>query len=173
MKKIIENQSKNTLFNSILFLIFGIILFTNPGGIVKFLSYITGGILILIGITNLISYRKILKKLNIEETSKLVSGIILIILGLAVIIFSSFIETTIRLVFGAWIIYSGIIKLIDSITIKNDKVTFYVNLGISILMIIVGFYVALTGLAYKMIGLFIMIYSILDIASYISYKSVK
>lgn len=173
MKKIIEIKSKNSLFSSILFLIFGIVLFTNPGGIVKFLSYITGGILILIGGTNLISYRKVLKKLNIEETSKLISGIILVVLGLVVIIFSSFIETTIRLVFGAWIIYNGIMKLIDSMAIINDKTMFYVNLCISILMIIVGFYVALTGLAYKMIGLFIMVYSILDIVSFISYKSTK
>lgn len=173
MKKITVIENKNSLFNSILFLIFGIILFTNPGGIVKFLSYITGGILILIGITNLISYRKILKKLNIEETSKLITGIILIILGLIVILFSSFIETTIRLVFGAWIIYSGVLKLIETISFKSDKVTFYVSLAISILMIICGFYVALTNLAYKMIGLFIMVYSILDIISYVFYKRIK
>ena len=50
---------------------------------------------------------------------------------------------------------------------------FYINLGISILMIVVGFYVALIGLAYKMIGLFIMIYSILDIASFVTYKKEK
>lgn len=172
MKNMIKKE-KNSVFGSIIFLLFGIILFTNPGGIVKFISYITGGILILIGIINILGYNKTLKKLNIEETSKLISGVVLIILGLVVIIFSSFIETTIRLVFGAWIIYSGIMKLIDSLNIKNDKTTYYINLGVSILMIIVGFYVALTGLAYKMIGLFIMIYSILDIISFVSYKSSK
>lgn len=173
MKSVIIKENKNSIFSSILFLLFGIILFTNPGGIVKFISYITGTILIIIGITNILSYKKILKKLNVEESGKLISGIILIILGLIVIVFSSFIETTIRLVFGAWIIYSGIMKLIDSLNIKDDKITFYVNLGVSILMIIVGFYVALTGLAYKMIGLFIMIYSILDIVSFVSYKRIK
>jgi len=172
MQNIIKKE-KNSIFGSIIFLLFGIILFTNPGGIVKFISYITGGILILIGIINILGYNKTLKKLNVEETSKLISGIILIILGLVIIIFSSFIETTIRLVFGAWIIYSGIMKLIDSLNIKNDKTTYYINLGVSILMIIVGFYVALTGLAYKMIGLFIMIYSILEIVSFISYKKTK
>ncbi|MBE6149339.1 MAG: hypothetical protein E7170_01280 [Firmicutes bacterium] len=172
MKNMIKKE-KNSIFGSIIFLLFGIILFTNPGGILKFISYITGGILILIGIINILGYNKTLKKLNVEETSKLISGVVLIILGLVVIIFSSFIETTIRLVFGAWIIYSGIMKLIDSLNIKNDKTTYYINLGVSILMIIVGFYVALTGLAYKMIGLFIMIYSILDIVSFISYKRTK
>lgn len=169
MKKL-NIGSKDTLFNSILFLIFGIILFTNPGDIVKFLSFITGGILVFIGITNIISYKKVLKKLNIEETNKLISGVILIVLGCVVVLFSSFIETTIRLVFGGWIIYSGVMKLIEAISYKDDKTTFYINLAVSIFMIILGFYVALTSLAYKMIGLFIIVYSILDIISYVVYK---
>ena len=100
MKKIQEfvYDKNNSLFNSILFLLLGIILFTNPGGIVKFISYIIGGILIAIGIFNILSYYKTLKKLNIEYTSKLISGIIIIVIGFIVILFSSFIETTIRLV---------------------------------------------------------------------------
>lgn len=170
MKQLSILKNKNSIFSSILFLLFGIILFTNPLGIVRFISYITGSILVLIGIINILSYRKVLLKLNIEENGKLISGIILILLGLIVILFSSFIETTIRLVFGAWIIYSGVMKLIESMQIKDDKTTFYINIGISALMIIVGFYVALTGLAYKMIGLFIMFYAILDITSFVTYR---
>lgn len=168
MKKTIQN---NTLFSSILFLLFGVILFTNPGGILKFISYIAGSILLLIGIFNILSYYKTLKKLNIEQTSKLISGIIIIILALLVIFLSNFIETTIRLICGGWIIYSGITKLIEALNIKNDKITFYVTLGISILMIICGFYVSLrTNLILSLIGLFIMIYAILEITSYIFSK---
>jgi len=164
-------KSKNTLFISILFLLFGIILFTNPGGIFNFISYIAGGLLILMGIFNILSYYKTLKKLNIEDTIKLISGIILIILGIIVIIFSSFIETTIRLVCGGWIIYSGIVKLIEAIAIKNDKISFYVILAILVLMILCGFYVALTtNLVFSLVGLFIMIYAILDIVSYVTNK---
>lgn len=164
-------ENKNSLFNSILFLIFGIILFTNPGGILKFLSYIAGSILLIIGIFNILSYYKTLKKLNIEINIKLISGIILIILGFIVILFSSFIETTIRLVCGGWIIYSGIIKLIEAIAFKGDKITFYISLAVAVLMILCGFYVALTtNLVFSLIGLFIMIYAILDIVSYVTYK---
>ena len=127
MKKItvIGYSDDNSLVSSILFLIFGIILFTNPGGILKFISYIGGGALILIGIVNILGYRKTLKNLNIEVKSKLFIGILLIILGLFMIIFSSFIETTIRLIFGGWIIYSGIIRLIDTLNSKDDKISFY------------------------------------------------
>ena len=172
MKKItiINYSNDNSLFSSILFLLFGMILFTNPGGILKFISYIAGGSLILVGIFNIISYHKTLKKLNIEQKSKLISGIILAILGLFVILFSSLIETTIRLIFGGWIIYSGVMRLIETLNNKENTVSFVARLIVSILLIICGLYVALTDLVYSMIGLFIIIYAILDIIGYIFYK---
>ena len=173
MKKVemIVSNSKNNLFSSIIFLLFGIVLFTNPGGILKFLSYIAGGVLILIGIINILGYIKTLKNLNIEENIKLISGIILIVLGLIVMFFSSFIETTIRLIVGIWLIYCGILKIIDSTAFKSDKVSYYVDLIIGILIIALGFYVSLkTNLVLSIIGLFIIIYSILDIISYIVFK---
>lgn len=167
---IINYSNDNSLFSSILFLLFGIILFTNPGDILKFISYIAGGSLILIGIFNVISYRRTLKKLNIEQKSKLISGVLLMILGLFTILFSSLIETTIRLIFGGWIIYSGIMRLIDVLNNKENKVSFIGRLIVAILLIICGLYVALTDLVYSMIGLFIIIYAILDIIGYIFYK---
>lgn len=173
MKKVemIVSNSKNNLFSSIIFLLFGIVLFTNPGGILKFLSYIAGGVLILIGIINILGYIKTLKNLNIEKNIKLISGIILIVLGLIVMFFSSFIETTIRLIVGIWLIYCGILKIIDSTAFKSDKVSYYVDLIIGILIIALGFYVSLkTNLVLSVIGLFIIIYSILDIISYIVFK---
>lgn len=172
MKKItvIGYSDDNSLISSILFLIFGIILFTNPGGILKFISYIAGGALILIGVINILGYRKTLKNLNIEQKSKLFIGVLLIVLGLFMIIFSSLIETTIRLIFGGWIIYSGIIRLIDTLNNKSNKVSFIVRLVISILLIVSGFYVAMTHLFYRTIGLFIIFYAILEIVGYVFYK---
>ncbi len=173
MKKItvIEYSNETALISSILFLIFGIILFTNPSGILNFISYIVGGILIVIGVFNILSYRKLLKILNVEYKSKLILGVILIIFGLFVILFSSLIEMTFRLICGGWIIYTGIIRLIETLNDKENKISFISRLIISILLIICGFYVALkTNLIFSTIGLFIIIYAILDIVGYIFYK---
>lgn len=172
MKKItvINYTNENSLFSSILFLLFGIILFTNPGNILKFISFIVGGGFILIGIINIFNYQKILKNLNIDQKGKLISGILLMIIGLFIILFSSLIETTIRLILGGWIIYSGIIRLIECLNDKKNKISFIVRLIISILLIVCGLYVALTNLVYSMVGLFIIVYAILDIIGYIFYK---
>lgn len=169
--KVVTYADQTSLVNAILFLIFGMILFTNPGGIVKFISYIAGGILIIIGITNLLGYYRTKKKLNIEQNGKLISGIILVVLGLVSILFASVIETTLRLVIGAWIIYSGVMRLIEAINFKADKISFIVRLVIAILMIICGFYIVLrTNLVFSMIGLFIIIYSIMEIIGFIMYS---
>lgn len=173
MKKIsvIEYSDQSSLLNAILFLIFGIVLFTNPGGIVKFISYITGAALILIGIFNILGYYKTMKKLNISQKNKLVSGIILIVLGLVSILFASVIETTLRLIMGAWIIYSGVMRLIQAINYKSDKTSFIIRVVIAVLMIVCGFYVVLkTNLVFKYIGLCIMIYSIMEIFGFITYS---
>ena len=173
MKKItvIEYSNDTSLISSILFLIFGIILFTNPSGILNFVSYIVGGILLIIGIFNILSYRKTLKKLDIEYKSKLVLGVILIIFGLFIIMFSSLIEMTFRLICGGWIIYTGIIRLIEALNNKANNISFISRLIVSILLIICGLYVALdTNLIFSTIGLFIIIYAILDIIGFIFYK---
>lgn len=168
---VIEYSNDTSLISSILFLIFGIILFTNPSGILNFISYIVGGILIIIGIFNILSYRRTLKKLNIEQKYKLVIGVILIIFGLFVMFFSSLIEMTFRLICGGWIIYTGIIRLIQTLNIKENKIQFISHLIIAILLIICGFYVALeTNLIFSTIGLFIILYAVLEIIGFIFYK---
>lgn len=173
MKKItvIEYSNDTSLISSILFLIFGIVLFTNPSGILDFISYIVGGILIIIGISNIFSYYRTLKKLNIEQKYKLIVATILIIFGLFVILFSTLIEMTFRLICGGWIIYTGIIRLIQTLNNKENKISFISHLIIAILLIICGFYVALdTDLIFSTIGLFIIVYAILEIVGFIFYK---
>ncbi len=164
-------ENKNSLLNSMIFLLFGIVLCTNPGNVLEFVSYITGGILIVIGTINIINYNRTLKKLNIDDRQKLISGITIIFIGFAVMLFSSLIETTIRLICGGWIIYTGVVRLVEAISIRDNKSIYLASLIISILMILCGFYVAVTtNLVFSIIGLFIMIYAILDIIEYIVYK---
>ena len=61
-------------------------------------------------------------------------------------------------------------RLIETLNNKENTVSFVARLIVSILLIICGLYVALTDLVYSMIGLFIIIYAILDIIGYIFYK---
>ena len=169
--KVIEYSESNSLISAILFLVFGVILFTNPGGIVEFISYITGGLLILIGIVNILSYRKTLKNLNIRKTGGLICGVLLITFGIVAIVCAGLIENIVRLIICSWVLYSGIIRMISAFNFRQNKISFIARLSISIILIICGLYVLLkSNLVFSIIGLFIIIYSVLEIAGYVFYS---
>ncbi len=166
---IIDYSENTSLLSSIIFLILGCVLFTNPGGIVEFISYILGGVLIIIGIIDYLSYRKTYKNLNIANNSLLVTSIILIILGITSIICSGVIESLVRLIIGSWVLYSGIMRLINVLNFRQNS--FVTRLIISLLLIICGLYIILkTNLVFKFIGLALIFYSVLEIIGFIFYK---
>lgn len=163
-------KKADSLISSILFLVIGILLFLHPDGVVKFITYIVGSIFVGLGIIKVLSYYKIIKKENITNTSDLVLGIIAIVVGLTIILCSGAIEIATRLVIGAWILYSGIMKLTLAFKLKelNSKTWVY-TLIVSILMIICGIYIiAVSNIFFKTLGLFLIIYSIIEIIQFIT-----
>ena len=173
--KKIKNSANYYLIISIIFLIFGSILTTNPGNVVTFISYIIGGMLLLIGIIRIISFIYMKKKYDIVKISDVVTGSILCILGIIACIWGSTVETVIRIVIGAWILYCGITKLISSFSLNkySDKKNNIV-LIISILMIVVGLAtIMIKYIEFMALGILIIIYSILDIIGYILYHNNK
>ncbi len=157
-----------SLVASILLLILGVILISNPGGVVKFITYILGGIII-IGIAKIISYLKIKKNMNIQNTNDFIIGIISIIIGIVIIFCSSAIEFVIRLSMGGWILYSGITKLIISLKLKEINVNnWYLVLVSSIIMIACGLYIIIkSNLVLSGIGIVLVLYAIVDIVQFI------
>lgn len=158
-----------SLVASILLLILGVILISNPGGVVKFITYILGGVIIIIGIAKIISYLKIKKNMNIQNTNDFIIGIISIIIGIVIIFCSSAIEFVIRLSMGGWILYSGITKLIISLKLKEINVNnWYPVLVSSIIMIACGLYIIIkSNLVLSGIGIVLVLYAIVDIVQFI------
>lgn len=173
MKKI-EVKTYNmgeSLFNAILFFILGIILFTNPNGIVKFLIYIIGGISILIGIFKLLMCYKLPQ--TKESQKEIVNGLVYMIIGMitiiCAIIFFDAVENVLRLTFAVFLLYVGINRFINAFKAsKGSKTIYFVN---SLLIIASSVALALiNNLPLRIIGLFIIGYSIIEIIGYILCK---
>ncbi len=164
----VEYNNKKSVFNILLVLLLGIILFTNPEGLVDMISFILAGFLVILSGINYFNYYKTKKKLNIENKSLFYISIILLILAVISLFLASFIETVFRLIIGLLLIYNGVMRTIYSFNKKEKISVFIVTLVISLLMFLLGFYVLLTtNLIYKTIGLFIIISAVLDLAGYI------
>jgi len=160
-----------SLIYSIIFFILGAIIFTKPEVIILFISYVIGGIFSIIGLFKCIKNYLDIKKDNSISSKEMIAGILLIIIGLVFILLAGVIEALVRYVIGGWILFIGINRIINSLTIKNKNKKFIFHLAISILLIGVGLYTILElNLAFKTIGIVLMVYSFLEILGYIFNK---
>lgn len=167
MDKVLNKVSKDpsNLINSVLFLLIGIILFSNPNGIISFISYIIGIVVIIIGIVKILSAVK--NKNDSSYDATLTLGIICIVLGIILIFCGSIIELIFRFFIGGWILLSGINKLVLALNLKNISDSWIRILIISILLIIIGLYVIIkSNLVFSSIGLIMIIYSAISIIGY-------
>ena len=157
-----------------MFFILGAIMFTKPNAIILFISYVIGGILIIIGTFNCIKNYLDIKKDNSISSKEMILGIILIIIGLVFIFLADVIETLVRFVIGGWILFTGINRLINTLQITNNKKKLISQLILSLLIIGIAMYTILkSNLAFKTIGLVIIIYSIIEIIGYILNKQIN
>lgn len=164
VEKVTFKNETSSLISSIIFLIIGAVLFTNPNGIISFLAYILGGIIIIIGVVKIVLSQKAETKSGFDLTF----GIIAIVIGLVLMLCSSMIDLALRICFGALILLNGISKLRVALEIKTYSKEWTKPLIISILIIICGLYIILrSNLVISTIGLVIMIYSVISIVGYI------
>lgn len=165
--KIMIKKDKSSIIASILFLILGILLLINPGQIIKFITYIIGIIFVVFGSIKLYNYYKFKDSIsNIQLTL----GITAIIIGIIIMFCNGIIELIIRLVMGGYILASGLNKLIISLNTRNQNNKWIGLLIISLLLIICGLYIILkSNIVLSSIGVLLIIYSSIDIISYILY----
>jgi len=170
MKK--ENKiTINNLIYALLFFVFGIILLTSTDDLISIASKVIGIILIIVGIIKSIIYIYMKGKLGTYKLSELIFGLLIISCGSLLLLYSNALSFAIRTIIGLWILFAGINRIILAISIKLiDRVGFRVYLITSILMVIMGICL-LTGLVDKVIGLFIIGYSITEIINYIYFKT--
>ena len=159
------------LINSIIFFILGAVMFTNPEAIVLIVTYVIGGLIILLGAFNCIKNYLDVKKDNSVSSSGMILGIVLVVVGLVFIFLAGVIEALVRLVIGGWILFSGINRLINALYLPKKSSKFIVLFIISLILISGGLYTILeTNLAFKAIGIVLMIYAGIEIFGYIFNK---
>lgn len=168
----IENKTMSSnLIYSLMFFVFGLLLLTSTENIISIASKIIGIILIIVGIIKTVIYIYMKGKLGDYKLSNLLIGIIMISCGTLLILYSNVLSFAIRTLAGMWILFSGINKIILAISIKEaDKIGFKVYIITFTIMILLGV-ILITGIFDRLIGLFIIVYSVTEIINYIYFIS--
>ena len=165
MKELFTSFFRISVFTSIIFMIFGLLLFFNPGGVIVTISCIIGAFLIMIGVSGIIMYFKD----RIYFRSYLITGLFSLIFGIILIMNTNIIATIIPNMIGICMIGLGIKKFDLSLNFKDNQVEgWFLMLIMAIVTFIFGIVLVLNPLqgaflATKVVGLIIVIYSVMDI----------
>ena len=166
-----KSKGRMTLISSIALFAIGLLLFINPETVVKFISYCFGGLLIIIGAYKSVNYYIQDKRLGVVNRNEMAFGITAIILGVVFIFLADAIELLLRFIVGGWVIITGLSKIVSTFYTTNRDNKFYALLIMGFIFIALGLYIILvSNLALSIIGLFMMIYGIIDFISYFVYK---
>lgn len=156
-------ETKKSLVQPVIFLIIGLLLLFNPGGITEFVSYIFGGVFLALGIMKFLTDSKRYDK----TTGDTFYCITMVVLGVIFIFFSGTIEFIIRLAIGIWIIVNALNTIaIGSNLVKIERKS-VVTLIIGFILLIMGLYtIFVSNLVLSTLGLVITIYAVLEIIDY-------
>ena len=173
--KIKSYSSQSSLLSSILFFILGAILFTSADKLLNIISIIIGTIFATAGTISLVIYFIQSRKLNgVPKKGNLIFGIIAFILAIIFIFFSNIVEQAIRFVVGGWILLTGVMRLINVLSMTKKDTKFFQLLVVAALLIFIGIYTIVRELfGLDIIGIIMMIYATIEIIGFILYSKDK
>lgn len=165
LEKMLKKTGYVSILESIVFIILGAILVWKAELAIKVISLILGLIFIIIGVTKVIEYFYMNKRVVEIYNYSLIYGLMAIVIGFITIYYSGTIETILRIIIGIWIIYSSFVKLALSLKMKQiESKAWIYGLVLAIAMFICGIYVVINaGTIIATVGVIMIIYSIIDI----------
>ena len=175
IKNILKKTGWESIIESLIFAVLGIILVSNPNGTVKLISWILGAIFIVIGIAKIINYFK-LKGNNDFLNFELIYGLTSIVIGIVAMAYMNIIGSIFRIIIGVWILYTSFVRINFSMQIKRIGSNMWISsLILAVIMFICGLYIIINSNAIIVtIGIIMIVYAVIDIIENIIFmKNIK
>lgn len=157
-----------SIFAAIIFLILGIFLITNPTGWIQWIVGIVGTVITLVGVFRLLLYYKSKegeKKEVITGGVLIILGMTMIICAIA---FMDKVTDALRITLAIYLLYSGIFRLVYAFKAKGDKKPYFINaliiIGLGILLILLP---GLIDAPLIIIGVLLVLYAIAEIVGFV------
>lgn len=138
MEIFFKKYMKNSIFISILLIIFAIFLFFKPINSVNFIMILLGMIVLVNGFIHTVSYFTTSKELR-TYSFELLEGILCMIIGLFFVLEPKIVISFLPLIIGIWIITGSILKIQLSLNLKSiENKDWLILLIIAIITLIIG-----------------------------------
>lgn len=176
MNDLVVKVLKSSLFSSIGLAILGLLLFFESENTIVSISYIIGGILMMIGVVAFINYIKGLHQ-DTKNELNIVYGVGMIILGIIVINSPKTLASIIPFVLGVVITLNSAAKLEYSLELKRARNELWIfTLIISFVMMLFGITLIFNPFRSaefisKIVGTILFVYAVIDVISTLKIKN--
>ena len=172
--KVKSYSQQSSLIGSILFFILGAMFF-NAKEVANAIIFWVGIFLAVLAVIELIVFIVTYRKAEFEEDRpkliKLAWPVATAAFAIIFIFFYSVVEQFIRFIIGFWILFTGIIRLINALSYSPRNKKFLPLLIVSVLIIGVGIYtIVRDNILLQGAGLIMMIYAVIEIIGFIFYS---
>lgn len=160
-----------SIIASIIFTIIGLCLIIFPDVSLNIISYIIGGLFLILGI-----YLFTINYNSLILTDMIFFGVMMVLLGIILIVYPKIIAQLIPIVLGIWFITDSIIKIRISLSLKEySDSPWILTLILAIISMLCGIIFILHPLASSevitsFIGILIMVYALSDIIDMFMFK---
>lgn len=157
-----------SVVSSVIFLIFGLFLVFQTENVIKTISIIMGGILLIIGIVPIVNYFKN-RIHNFFSSAGLLYGVFSTVAGLMILFNTKILATIIPILSGVWMIVNSVNKIQIAMELRDNKVkSWLITFIFAIIILIAGVFLIINPFASavllgKTVGIVIIIYTVLDI----------
>ena len=176
MEKLIKSFLKSSIVSAIVLIVLGLLLIFESEPTIYTISYVIGGLLIAIGAIAIIKFLTNIKVTENNYDINIIYGIVCILMGVIVIEHPKEIASMIPIVLGIVIIASSATKLQYTLQMKDKgSDAWKTTVIVSIISLLCGVVILFNPFKaaeamLKIIGVFILIYGILDVISTLSIK---
>ncbi len=177
MEVLMKRFLKSSIITSIVLMALGLLLIFESEATIFTISYIIGGILIALGGFAIINFIRHASNTDNHYNLDIIYGVVTIILGVLIITNPQAIASIIPIVLGIGIIISSCTKMQYAFQLRSNqdnlwKATMIISVVSTICGIILLFnpFKAAVGIT-KIVGVFIIIYAVLDMASTFAIKT--
>ena len=175
MEKLMKKFFRSSIITSVVLLALGLLLFFQSEATIVVISYVIGGILVALGVLAIIKFIQGTNKEGKNEL-EIVYGVVTVILGILIRKNPEAIASVIPLILGVAIIISSATKLQYAFELRANKnklwkATMLVSIISTLCGVILLFNPFKGAVVFtKVVGMFIIIYALLDIISTFTIK---
>lgn len=173
MKEFFKQARSFSIVTIIASVIFGVVLLLFPEQSIKYISIAFGAVLILLGLAAVIQF--FVKSANAFVLSL---GIIVMIFGVIICAKYKTIVSLVELLFGLFLLFSGIVDFVTSLQSSvRATSSWWITLLLSVASVVFGVVsiiqpFAVTATLVRFIGAGLLIYAVLDIITYVRFRSI-